>query len=86
MIDSKVLAMFSGGLQNCGFCLMMEFFVEGLVSTVILKNYGYTYLFLPWPLPEGQAMVLPPPCKGGERHLTNRQEQTCLLRSATEVE
>ena len=42
---------------------------------------------LPWPLSERQAMVLAPPIRNMTDRLTahtlNRQEQTCLQRSAT---
>ena len=35
---------------------------EGFGQGIFLA-FGQKNIFLPWPLPEGQAMVLPPPCR-----------------------
>jgi hypothetical protein len=35
-------------------------------------------IFLPWPLPEGQAMVLPPPCRAmGTSKITDKNRHVC---------
>ena len=62
-------------LEGYGLCFYTVHISEMKCYDVQLK----IYIFLPWPLPEKQAMVLVPPIRAGQNYHQSEQTRTDMF-------